>query len=191
MSVYLREHERSNYLERTKFNADKSDLTIAFTVDQFTAGERQTRKLATEFKYMHIDLNRTSETCAARDIHNRLAGQFGNNGCGIINIAGNGVFTLNKHGWTQDQANQYLFDVFIELRDKWGDLPTKGFRSGGQTGVDIAAAVIAEAMGVDAVITFPKGYRQRGSDAQDFYERKEGVMQKIKAMSALIDRKQS
>lgn len=191
MSVYLREHERSNYLERTKFNADKSDLTIAFTVDQFTAGERQTRKLATEFKYMHIDLNRISATCAARDIHNRITNQFGTGKCGIINIAGNGVYTLSKHGWAQDQVNQYLFDTLIELRDKWGDLPTKGFRSGGQTGVDIAAAVMAEAMGVDAVITFPKGYRQRGSDAQDFYEKKEDVMQKIKAMSTFLDRRQS
>lgn len=191
MAVYLKEHHQSNYQGRTKFNANMSDITIAFTVDKFTAGEVLTRKAATDAKYGHIDLNTTSPTCAARAIQYLIQSKVEGHlcrPCEILNVAGNGIQTLGRHGWTQDQVNQYLYDVFVELRDKWGMLPTKGFRSGGQTGVDIAAAVMAEAVGVDAVITFPKGYRQRGLDAQDFYGTNEDVMQQIKAMAALLDR---
>lgn len=181
MAVYLKEHSQYSYQPRTKFNADNSDLTIAFTVDQFTAGERLTRKLATEMKYMHINLHTVSPACAARDIHNRIASQF-KGACNIINIAGNGVYTLTRHKWMQGDANQYLFDTFSVLKDKWGNMPVKGFRSGGQTGVDIAAAVMAYALGADAVITFPKSYRQRGVDGQDFVEKREDVMMKVIAM---------
>lgn len=188
MPIYLREHQQPGYMGRTKFNAVSSDLTIAFTVDQFTAGEIQTRKLATEFRYMHINLKTTSPACAARDIHNRIAGQFSNEPCNIINIAGNGVYTLARHGWMQDQVNQYLFDTFSELKERWGDVPQKGFRSGGQTGVDIAAAVMASALGINAVITFPRGYRQRGVDGQDFTQTREDVMLKVVTMDKLLDR---
>lgn len=191
MPVYLREHQQPGYMGRTKFNAVSSDLTIAFTVDQFTAGEIQTRKMATELRYMHINLKTTSPTCAARDIHNRIANQFSKEPCNIINIAGNGIYTLVRHGWAQDQVNQYLFDTFSELESKWDSMPVKGFRSGGQTGVDIAAAVMAYALGVDAVVTFPRSYRQRGVDGQDFTQTQEDVMLKVVTMSKQLDGSQS
>lgn len=84
--------------------------------------------------------------------------------------------------------SRYLFEVFLELRDKWGALPVKGFRSGGQTGVDIAGAVMAYALELDAVITFPPGYLQRGIDNKDFTQTKEDVQAQIREMAAPLMR---
>jgi len=186
MGIYLLEHASPGYQGRTKFNADNADLTLAFTVDEHTAGEHSTRKLATEAKYGRIDLNTTTATCAARNISYLIGVKCREKPCEIINIAGNGIYTMAKHGWTQDQTNQYLYDVFVEMRDKWGCMPTKGFRSGGQTGVDIAGAVAASVIGIDAVITFPKGFRQRGIDKVDFTQTKDAVMQDIISMAGCV-----
>lgn len=188
MKVYLVEYHERGYQGRTRFNASNADLTIAFTVDATTAGERLTRKAATEAKYGHIDLNTASPTCAARAIHYLVQSKVVGRPCEILNIAGNGLQTLSRHGWTQGQVNQYLYEVFVELRDKWGLLPTKGLRSGGQTGVDIAAAVMADTIGIDAVITFPTGFLQRGADGRDFTQTKEDVRQKIAVMTTLLAR---
>lgn len=191
MTIYLREHHERGYQGRTRFNAGNADLTIAFTVDAATAGERMTRKAATEAKYGHIDLNTASPTCAARAIQYLTQSKVQERlcrPCEILNIAGNGLHTLTRRGWTQEQVNQYLYDTFIELRDKWGCMPTKGLRSGGQTGVDIAAAVVAQAIGLDAVITFPPYYLQRDCVGRDFTQTKNAILQEIAAMATRLNR---
>lgn len=178
MTIYLQEHMNSGYSSRTQFNAENSDLTIAFTVDEFTAGERLTRKFAAE-DYGRIDLKTTTPAEAARNIHYLIDVKLCGNPCGIINIAGNGLATLSKYKLTQESVNKFLVETFLEMKNKWNCFPEKGFRSGGQTGVDIAAAVVAEIMGVDAMITFPKGYLQRNAKGVDFTQTKESVMQSI------------
>jgi hypothetical protein len=186
MSITLKEHASSGYRERTKLNADNADLTIAFTVDEHTAGERLTRSLATEARYGRIDLNITSSTSAAKRIQYLINTKLCGKPCEVINIAGNGIYTLANHGWTQDRINIYLRDVFVDLRDKLNCMPSIGFRSGGQTGVDIACAVAAHSIGVDAIITFPKGFRQRGADKLDFIQTEGDVMREIERMSSAL-----
>lgn len=187
MGIYLCEHPSSGYKARTELNANESDITIAFTVDENTAGELLTRKCATEEKYGRVDLNTTSPTCAARNIHYLITTKLCGKSLNVINIAGNGIHTLNKHDWTQQQINQYLFKVFTELKEKWNLIPLKGIRSGGQTGVDIAGVVIAYKLGLNAIITFPKGFIQRGTNGKDFEQTKDDVRQSILMMAEEIN----
>lgn len=51
--------------------------------------------------------------------------------------------------------------------------------SGGQTGVDIAGIVAAQALRIDAVATLPKGYLQRFEDRIDRNMTEEAVREQI------------
>lgn len=187
MGIWVQEHDDPGYRGRTLFNAQRADLTIAFTVDASTHGEQLTRQAATEARYGHIDLNVSSPSCAAHDIHTMIATKLEGLPFNILNIAGNGLQTLSRHGWTQCKINQYIFDTFVELRDMWNTLPAKGLRSGGQTGVDMAAAVMAKELNLDAVIMMPRGFRQRGADGTDILQTRDDVLRKIAAMSYIIE----
>lgn len=167
MTIHLVEHSSTDYPPRTRWNAERADLTIAFTVDSTTPGERLTKRLAGS-KYLHIDLNTTTPAIAAS-----LIGTFA-----IINIAGNDISTLIKHGWTQQRVNQFLYDIFKQC-----PAPTRGFLSGGQTGVDIAAAVIAQRLGLNALITFPNGYKQRNQSGIDFTNTETAIREQITSMA--------
>lgn len=182
--IYVQEHASTGYQARTRFNAEKSDLTLAFAVDPNTAGERLTKKVATEAKYGIICLIDTSVPEAVRRITNIVENRLQGEPINILNIAGNGIYTLLAHGWSQRRTNAYLVEVFRGLRDNCGIVPAKGFRSGGQTGVDIAGAVMANVLGIDAVITLPKGYLQRGANNKDFTQTREAVIEQITRMSA-------
>ena len=186
MTIYLREHPQSNYQARTRLNAEKSDLTIAFTVDQYTAGEILTRKLATVEKYGHINLNDTTPIQAARHIKYMVENKLRDKPFDVLNIAGNGAYTMRKHGWTQEQVNKYVFETLHILRDQLAIMPSKGVRSGGQTGVDIAAAVACQALGVDAVITFPRGYRQRTAESVDITQSIDEVITSVDKMAKTL-----
>lgn len=157
-SLIIKEHSSPSYAPRTYYNARVSDLTIAIAVDFTTAGEKLTKKAAGG-KYLHIAWG-TSITDAAADI---LEVAFLTNPK-IINIAGNGIYTLSMHGIDQHTVNIYLYEI---LKIVHSYSPIEKIVSGGQTGVDIAGIVAACALDISAEATLPKGFVQRVKNKVD------------------------
>lgn len=123
-----------------------------------TAGEKLTHKAAGE-RYVGISLGMDS-LFAARELYRALR----HYGARSLNVAGNGIYTLNQHGWSQAQLNAWVPAVLAKVHEFW---PLVSVRSGGQTGVDMSGVIAAHALGIDALLLFPKGYRQRGTDKVD------------------------
>lgn len=146
------------YRSRTLRNAEMAGATVAFAVDFATAGERLTRKAAGP-RYLAIPLG-GSGTEAARMLYRHLRALNAK----TLNVAGNGIYTLDKFSWSQEGANAWVYRVMSTVHKHW---PIEGVRSGGQTGIDIAGLVAAVALGIPATGCFPAGFLQRGTDGID------------------------
>ncbi len=93
-----------------------------------------------------------------------------------INIAGNGIYTLHKHGLNQAYVNELVYNVLkIALKD--GTL--KRIYTGGQTGVDLAGAVAGYALGIPTEVTLPKGFKQRFADGIDVDGTEDSIREQI------------
>lgn len=150
--VKVLQHGSDKYPPRTYYNAKVADLTVAIAADYSTAGEKLTNKAAGE-KYFRLDLD-TSKAKAAQ----LLTQAINSWDVKILNIAGNGIYTLTKHGYSQEYVNRYMFDLLSSVSN-WTSLHK--VVSGGQTGIDFAAGVACEALGIPCTMTYPKGYLQR------------------------------
>lgn len=179
-ALTVNDHKSSGYRERTKFNADSADVTVAIAKDFTTAGERLTRTVAGN-RYTHFGFG------DARKDGRALAQLMQQRGATSLNVAGNGIYTLAKHGMTQAEVNQHVYELLSEAH---AINPITKIVSGGQTGVDIAGAVAAKALGIDAVITLPQGFLQRNEAREDRrLSRAEIVRQIEEGAAALKPRK--
>lgn len=170
--IIVQEHMMTGYRERTKFNAESGDITFALAVDLNTAGERLTKALAGD-RYLGYSLtDDTSSLDVARQLYKFMREKQAK----TINIAGNGIYTLNQRNFDQPAINAFLCDV-LEIVNRYS--PIERIFSGGQTGVDLAAAVAAKYLGIPALITLPKGYMQRFEDQQDVLQTKQSVERQI------------
>lgn len=164
------EHTSSSYAPRTYHNASQG-CTLAVATDFTTAGEKLTHKAA-KGKIVQIDyFNTLDKLYPARAVYSMLK----KNGCRVLNSAGNGIYTLQKKGVTQEQANQYVFDIISLVHHHW---PIDKIVSGGQTGMDIAGLVAGCALDIETIGTWPKGLIMRFEDGKDVSMTEE----KIKAM---------
>jgi hypothetical protein len=152
------EHSSPHYSPRTWHNATTADLTVAFAVDFTTAGEKLTRKAAGN-NFVAIPLDTNAMEAADMVLH-ALTSRNGK----VLNIAGNGIRTLAKHGWTQDRANAYLLAVLAYVKASTSIVQVQ---SGGQTGIDMSGAIAGVALDIPTVITMPKGCIQRYEDGVD------------------------
>jgi len=159
MALVIREHKSSSYGPRTYANANDADVTIALAVDYSTAGERLTHKAAGG-RYLKLDIFNTSVIDCARLLWKRLQTAEGS----VINVAGNGIYTLAKHGWTQEITNGLVYHMLDLVHEHH---PITKIISGGQTGVDLAGGYAGWKLGIDTVMTLPKGFKQRGADGVD------------------------
>ena len=157
-AVRVVEHSSSGYSRRTKHNADSAGATVALAMDFSTAGERATRSYAGE-KYIGIALDTPANKAAAE-----LVQSMRRLGTTTLNVAGNGLATLSAHGMTQADADQRVFDILQAAHET---RPIRRVVTGGQTGVDIAGAAAARALGIPVTVTMPKGFVQRGADGKD------------------------
>lgn len=164
------EHKSSSYAPRTYANAAEGDVTIALAVDYTTAGERLTHKAAGD-KYLKLDpLDPAINN--ARKLWRRLyQTEFS-----IINVAGNGIYTLIKHGWSQQTVNDYLYEVLQLVHNHYS---LEKIISGGQTGVDIAGAWAGYKLGIDTQVLLPKGYLQRHEDGVDRVHTQDEIRKQI------------
>lgn len=145
-------HKDETYPPRTYQNAKGADLTVAFAEDFSSKGEQLTKKAAGE-KYLAISLDMPAIEAARllyRDCKKR--------GVKVLNIAGNGIYTLKDYGWRQEHLNLWVYQV-LDLVHK--HYPLEMVISGGQTGVDFAGGIAGELLRLNPVMTFPKGFLQR------------------------------
>lgn len=165
-----------SYAQRTRENAQANDVdfTVGFAVDFTTAGERCTAKAAGDSlipvdiplkKDGGVDMSSRAVTKAATAILNVLPEEFVNGEACGLNIAGNGIYTLNRKGVDQAQADEFVTRVLVTLRDKGVNISS--IRSGGQTGIDEAGIAAAEAIGIPATVHAPRGWIYRGTDNVD------------------------
>lgn len=154
------DHASPHYSPRTWHNAKTADLTVALALNFNTAGERLTHKAAGS-RYLSIPLE-DAPAEAARKILDDLAQRKLKHP--VINIAGNGIYSLSGKGWDQHKANQHLYDILSVVNQHQ---PIARIISGGQTGVDLAGIVAACVLNIPAVATLPKGFIQRSTDGQD------------------------
>jgi hypothetical protein len=154
----LSEHSSSKYSPRTYHNAKSSDLTVAIAVDFSTAGEKLTHKAAGH-NYLALNFNE-DWIVNARKLYKELKKRQ----VKILNVAGNGIYTFGKHGHRQKEINRYLYQIISKVHEFY---KIEKIISGGQSGMDIAAIVVAEKLGIDCEATFPKGFIMRFQNGKD------------------------
>lgn len=169
----------SGYRPRTLYNAQSSDLTLAFAADFSTAGELLTKKAAGPNKYVAINLLTDSVDAAVARIYNQVV----MSNASVLNIAGNGIYTLSEFGISQYKANQYVFEVLSRLHEK---SPISMIKSGGQTGIDIAGLVAGAVIGVPVKGTLPPNFVQRHQDKKDTPHTSEDIVNQILAGAEVI-----
>lgn len=165
------------YGARTRHNAERADLTVAFAIDYQTTGEQATRKFAGE-KYLSIPFG-----FKPIDAAKKLLNVMSDRNVSILNIAGHGLHTLGRHGKTQSDTNKWLFEVLRFAHDR---RPIQKIVSGGQTGIDTAAAVAGVALGIEVDISYPDGFLRRGADGKDYPGDPSGIEAEIRDMSAAL-----
>ena len=170
MTLHLIEHTSSSYGPRTYANAASADVTIALAIDYSTAGERLTKKAAGD-KYLALSLeNDWVDNARMLYLHMKKYN------CKSINVAGNGIYTLMSHSYTQEYINQIVYNILDIVNYHWG---IDSVRSGGQTGVDIAGGVAGVALGLDTIMLFPKGFTQRHENGKDTVHSEQHIINKV------------
>ena len=150
---------------------ENADITIALAVDYTTAGEKLTHKASGE-KYLKLDVFDTNCLDCSRLLWKRLQKVDSS----VINVAGNGIYTLTKHGYNQKLVN-HMVHTILELVHKHH--PISKIISGGQTGVDIAGGWAAVKLGIPCRLTLPKGFLQRHEDGKDVCHAREEILAQI------------
>lgn len=152
-----------NYTDRTRENAEWSDITVAIAKDFTTFGERATKKYSGN-KYLSIlwNTNESNWAFSLEDTLNKIGIKRGSKI--KLNVAGNGIYTLNNHNISQEDANEYVYRVVSYLKEH---LDIIEIRSGGQTGVDEAGIIAAQRLGIKSSVHTTADWKFRGKDNKD------------------------
>lgn len=165
-NVFVDTASNSNYETRTVHNATVSDITVAIAKDFTTGGERVTKQAAGE-KYYGVTFSsrELSYDTIADDILNklkRIIPDYNEKENVIINIAGNGIYTLNKFKASQKDCNDVVYNILYRVKELLEKENKKLIViSGGQTGIDEAGIMAAMQLGVPAQIYTTSNYRFR------------------------------
>jgi len=168
--ISLIQHENTSYSERTKLNAKLSDFTIAFGVDFTTNGEILTKKVAGKDKYFAWNIKNDPLEEWTRFWNVIYEKDFG-----IVNIAGNGIYTLDKYNIIQDYINNLIYTVLTKLSNSY----TFKLKSGGQTGADMAAVIAGYKLGIETEVLFPKGFKRRNKEGKDYNSTSQQIFNEI------------
>lgn len=175
MAIVFKEHHIIGYKARTLENA-KADVTIAIAKDFNTAGEICTRNCVTQHsktyiqhKYDYFLSPSHTQVLEARmcdHIHHRQS--LGFNHIGSLNIAGNGIYTLQE---SQATIDEYLLTLFTGLFHYLQCKPMYIY-SGGQTGIDEAGLKAVIKLDIPAICIAPKGWLFRDINGNDTADEK-------------------
>ncbi|MNY06814.1 putative molybdenum carrier [compost metagenome] len=175
----LKEHKSSSYAPRTYHNAAQG-ITLAIAVDFKTAGEKLTHKAAGG-KIVQIDyFNTLDKLYPSRALYSMLK----KHDCRVVNVAGNGIYTLQKKGVSQEDINAYVYNILKLVNEHW---KIDKVVSGGQTGADIAGLVAAYKLGIPLEGTWPKGYKMRFEDGEDVEMHPDNIKQMIIDYAELLN----
>lgn len=155
------EHHHTGYALRTRANVNAAEITIALAKDYDTAGEVLTRKCCYGKEYLQIPLTDFRVNVFDRKL---LLQAITRGNFRIINIAGNGLYTLE--GITQKQVDDYIWNL-LSLLATIDKLSNFTIRCGGQTGVDEAAAKFGHQAACKTICCFPKGWMFRDETGND------------------------
>lgn len=168
--LIVREHSSKFYGPRTWANAADADVTIAIAVDYNTTGERLTHKAAGD-KYLALPL-KDDWIVNARRLYTFMKVRNAHG----INVAGNGIYTLSKHGYTQAAVNALVFSMLETVSQH---LKIDKIVSGGQTGIDLAGGYAGWKLDIDTVLTLPNGCIQRHEDGIDRPHTRQEIIRQI------------
>lgn len=171
--ITFKEHHELGYKARTIENA-KANITIAIANDFTTAGERLTKnavlkhgKLYVPIKYEDIKNRTFVQASAISVIH--IAGKYSTE---VINIAGNGIYSLFE---TQQEVDQHVYNflkaVLNSFVSRYIPLP-RLIISGGQTGIDEAGLKAADKLNIPALCLAPNGWLFRNANGVDIANEK-------------------
>lgn len=171
--INLREHSSSSYSPRTWHNAAQG-VTLALAVDFNTAGERLTTKAAAKNGIVHINAKTFANDWikGARALYTMLKEKD----CRTVNVAGNGIYTYDKHGFTQEGVNHMVHVILKQVHEHW---PLDHVVSGGQSGADIAGLIAAAHLDIDCTGLWPKGYKMRFENGVDVNHTQQQIMEII------------
>lgn len=165
----FKEHSDQGYRGRTMVNAD-ADLTIAIAADMTTAGERLTKRAVMEHGRIYCPIQYRGKLATPAAVQAiRQAIRSIDKPEITINIAGNGLYTLNeKWAVEQEDVDRYTFEL---LQAAIGDSCGKKIsliRSGGQTGFDEAGIKAGMSLRIPTEILAPQGWKFRDVRGVDF-----------------------
>ena len=156
--------ESSSYPERTKENADWSDITLDFTEsDKGSGGRNELTKKVAGKKYIHFKLHSEGDNSYDADEILDAIKQAGLPTKNIkLNIAGSEIGKLKE---TQERYNE-------EIERILNDLLTLGvtiseIRTGGQTGIDEAGIIAAQRLGIPNEVHATSDYKFRDKSGED------------------------
>lgn len=160
----------AGYAPRTRKNAS-ADATIALAVDFTTAGEKLTRRSVEEQQKKYISTNipvTKGKLVPSQKTVDRIVDELNSVNAKTLNIAGNGIYTMLKHGYTQEDVDTLTFNLLSKVINS-PKLNTKieSIRSGGQTGFDEAGIKAAQKLGIKSTVLAPKGWSFRNASGQD------------------------
>jgi len=165
-AINFQEDQNTGYAARTKINAS-ADATIALAIDFTSAGEKLTKNsvLKQDKKYIPIDANKLDVT---QERVNRIVNELNSVNAKTLNIAGNGIYTMRDAGYSQEQVDDFTYQLIKAVVES-PSLKTKitSIRTGGQTGFDEAGAKAAIKLGIPTTILAPKGWKFRNISGQD------------------------
>lgn len=162
------EDRHFGYKERTLKNAT-ADVTLAFAVDFTTAGEKLTRAAVLKNGKTYIPINIHRISSELENVVNKLSSL--KNKSIVVNIAGNGIYTLIKCQITQAHVDSLIHEFLVNvIKMIKTDVSIIGIRTGGQTGIDEAGAKAGSLLSIPTLILAPRGWRFRnelGVDISD------------------------
>lgn len=170
-ATVFEEYKGYGYSARTYENARKADLTLALAVDFTTAGEKCTINAAGD-RHIPVDLNLPVDDGRKEAVAMTILQKCSKLGLDSehlrLNIAGNGIYTLARNGWTQERADAVVTDILTSLQNH-GNIHIDSIRSGGQTGIDEAGIKAGVTLGLPTTVLAPKGWAFRTANRQDIF----------------------
>ena len=166
--ITILEDSSPSYRNRTETNVRLSDGTLAFAFDFNTAGERLTYNLCMKYSKPILRILLRSPLRCIDEVVEKIVPWLKKHNIKKLNIAGNGIYTLQKYSLTQEQATTYLYRILEKVIQQHR---LNEVRSGGQTGVDEAGIRAANALNIPAIALYPKGFKIRLESGKDFYDK--------------------
>ena len=166
--ITILEDSSPSYRNRTEANVRISDGTLAFAFDFNTAGERLTYNLCIKHSKPILRILLRNPLRCVDEVVEKIISWLQKYNIKKLNIAGNGIYTLRKYNFTQEQITIYLYRILEKITQQYR---FDEIRSGGQTGTDEASVKAADMLGIKAVALYPKGFKIRLENGKDYSDK--------------------